>query len=88
MILKIQTDERSNPADALKRACHLLIRQTVSIKQQFMDQAKNIEMGMGPEAGVGVIQPGVGYDPYSDGLGRDINGLGANTRDGGDVYDF
>ena len=88
IILKIQTDERSNPADALKRACHLLIRQTVSIKQQFMDQAKNIEMGMGPEAGVGIVRPAAGYDPYGDGLGRDTTGFGTGTRDGGEVYDF
>lgn len=89
IILKIQTDERSNPADALKRACHLLIRQTVLIKQQFMEQAKNIEMGMGPEAGVGVAQPGVGYDPYADGLGRDGGGVVlGGARDGGGVYDF
>ncbi|CAD6579119.1 MAG: DNA-directed RNA polymerase II core subunit [Tremellales sp. Tagirdzhanova-0007] len=88
IILKIQTDERSNPADALKRACHLLIRQTVSIKQQFMDQAKNIEMGMGPEAGAGIVRPGVDYDPYGDGLGRDTTGFGPGTRDGGEVYDF
>lgn len=54
-----------------------------------MDQATNIEMGMGPEAGLGVAQPGVGYDPYADGLGRDVSGAGAGgQRDGGDVYDF
>ncbi len=53
-----------------------------------MDQAKNIEMGMGPEAGLGAVQPGVGYDPYADGLGRE-GGLGAaGAREGGDVYDF
>ena len=46
-------------------------------------------MGMGPEAGVGVGQPGVGYDPYTDGLGRDAGIIGTGgARDGGDVYDF
>ncbi|ORY33803.1 DNA-directed RNA polymerase ii 13.3 kda polypeptide [Naematelia encephala] len=89
ILLKIQTDERSNPADALKRACTLLIQQTLSIKQQFSDQAKNIEMGMGPEAGVGIAAGG--YDPYSDGLGRDGTGLGGGgvgATQGADVYDF
>jgi len=94
IIIKIQTDERSNPSEALKRACQLLINQTLHIKQQFMDQAKNIEMGMGPEAGLGGVGVGAGvgggYDPYADGLGRDVGG-GAGVgggRDGGDVYDF
>jgi DNA-directed RNA polymerase II subunit RPB11 len=87
VVIKIQTDERSNPADALKRACQLLINQTLAVKQQFMEQAKNIEMGMGPEAAAGV---GAGaYDPYADGLGRD-NGLGGGVAQAGngDVYDF
>ena len=56
-----------------------------------MDQAKNIEMGMGPEAGVGLAQPGVGYDPYADGLGREGNvvvGGGVRESGGGDVYDL
>ncbi|WVQ78109.1 hypothetical protein IAT38_000190 [Cryptococcus sp. DSM 104549] len=100
IILKIQTDERSNPADALKRACNLLIRQTVNIKAQFQQQAKNIEMGMGPEqAGVGAgagVGGGVGgagagaYDPYGDGFGRDGNVVvgGAVREQGQDVYDF
>lgn len=93
IIIKIQTDERSNPADAFKRACQQLINQTLRIKQQFVDQAKNIEMGMGPEAGAG-LGSGIngGYDPYADGLGRDggLGGMGPATtgRDGGDVYDF
>lgn len=60
IIIKIQTDERSNPADAFKRACQQLINQTLLVKQQFMDQAKNIEMGMGPEA------PSGAYDPYGE----------------------
>ncbi|WVF72136.1 hypothetical protein IAT40_006948 [Kwoniella sp. CBS 6097] len=95
IIIKIQTDERSNPADALKRACHLLIRQTVHVKQQFVDQAKNIEMGMGPDQAVASV-PGGGvagaYDPYGDGLG--VGGgagvvSGGTVRDGAqDVYDF
>ncbi|WWC61155.1 uncharacterized protein I303_103734 [Kwoniella dejecticola CBS 10117] len=90
IIIKIQTDERSNPADALKRACHLLIRQTVHIKQQFMDQAKNIEMGMGPDQALAGVNNG-GYDPYSDGLGREGNTIvGGQVRDTNptDVYDF
>jgi DNA-directed RNA polymerase II subunit RPB11 len=90
--LKIQCDDRSNPADALKRACTLLIQQTAMIKQQFMDQAKNIEMGMGPEAGgmgMGMGGRGAGgaYDPYADGLGGGGPVGGANGA-GGDVYDF
>ncbi|WVQ98717.1 hypothetical protein IAU59_005848 [Kwoniella sp. CBS 9459] len=93
IIIKIQTDERSNPADALKRACHLLIRQTVHIKQQFVDQAKNIEMGMGPDQAVASAPGGGVYDPYGDGLGANGGGggvVGAGTvRDGAqDVYDF
>ncbi|KAK8869842.1 hypothetical protein IAR55_000410 [Kwoniella newhampshirensis] len=88
IIIKIQTDERSNPADALKRACHLLIRQTVHVKQQFMDQAKNIEMGMGPEQATNVG----GYDPYGDGFGVGREGnvvVGGGVREGQqDVYDF
>jgi DNA-directed RNA polymerase II subunit RPB11 len=95
IIIKIQTDERSNPADAFKRACQQLINQTLLIKQQFMDQAKNIEMGMGPDAG---IAPNAGrsgvraYDPYGDGLGRDtgLGGLGGGSgaAAGAEVYDF
>ncbi|WRT67109.1 uncharacterized protein IL334_004075 [Kwoniella shivajii] len=91
IIIKIQTDERSNPADALKRACHLLIRQTVHVKQQFMDQAKNIEMGMGPDQSLANVGVG-GYDPYGDGLGREgntvVGGQVRDTLNGGDVYDF
>jgi DNA-directed RNA polymerase II subunit RPB11 len=87
--LKIQTDERSNPADALKRACTLLIQQTAVVKKQWVEQAKNIEMGMGPEAGgvgLGAVRGGVGggqggYDPYGD-------GLGGQQAQAGDVYDF
>lgn len=93
--IKIQTDERSNPADVLKRACNLLIMQTAQIKKQFQDQAKNIEMGMGPEAGIGLNQGGGGYDPYGDGLGRETQGTGAGAGVGAgagagaaDVYDF
>jgi DNA-directed RNA polymerase II subunit RPB11 len=64
----------------LKRACAALITQTLNIKQQFLDQAKNIEMGMGPE------QSGVGaFDPYGDGLG---NRGAAPAAAPGDVYDF
>lgn len=81
--IKIQTDERSNPADALKRACQLLISQTMNVKKQFMDQARNIEMGMGPEA---APQAAGGYDPYGDGFGSAVQGGGA--AQGGDVYDF
>lgn len=86
ILIKIQTDDRSNPAEALKRACQLLIVQTLQIKQQFMEQAKNIEMGMGPEAGAGMAAgAGMGgYDPYSDGLAR-VDAPGAGQ---GDVYDF
>lgn len=81
--IKIQTDERSNPADALKRACQLLITQTLAVKKQFQDQARNIEMGMGPEA---APQAAGGYDPYGDGFGSAAPGGGA--AQGGDVYDF
>ncbi|ODN84782.1 hypothetical protein L202_00654 [Cryptococcus amylolentus CBS 6039] len=92
--LKIQTDERSNPADALKRACHLLIRQTMQVKTQFQQQAKNIEMGMGPEqapvAGGAAGPGGQAYDPYGDGFGREGNVVvGGQAREQGqDVYDF
>ena len=80
IVIKIQTDDRSNPADALKRACVSLITQTLNIKQQFMDQAKNIDMGMGPDqGGIG------GFDPYGDGLG---NRNAAAAAGNGDVYDF
>jgi DNA-directed RNA polymerase II subunit RPB11 len=81
--IKIQTDERSNPADALKRACQLLITQTLNVKKQFQDQARNIEMGMGPEA---APQAAGGYDPYGDGFGTSAQAGGA--AQGGDVYDF
>lgn len=81
--IKIQTDERSNPADALKRACQLLITQTLNVKKQFQDQARNVEMGMGPEA----AQPAQGgYDPYGDGFASQAQGAG--QAQGGDVYDF
>ncbi|BEJ01381.1 hypothetical protein CcaverHIS631_0600630 [Cutaneotrichosporon cavernicola] len=81
--IKIQTDERSNPADALKRACTQLINQTINVKKQFQDQARNIEMGMGPEA---APQAAGGYDPYGDGFGSSTQAGGAPQ--GGDVYDF
>lgn len=87
IIIKIQTDERSNPADALKRACTLLIQQTLDVKRQFTEQARNVEMGIG-----GDIQPAAGvaggYDPYGDGLGGGVGGTIGGGRDGGDVYDF
>lgn len=60
-----------------------------------MDQAKNIEIGMGPDAGAApnAGRPGIGtYDPYGDGMGRDtgLGGLGGGgvTGAGGEVYDF
>ncbi|KAK6902901.1 DNA-directed RNA polymerase II subunit RPB11 [Kwoniella mangroviensis CBS 10435] len=91
IIIKIQTDERSNPADALKRACHLLIRQTVQIKSQFMEQAKNIEMGMGPDQSLATAQTN-GYDPYADSSRQGNTIVGGQFRDtnagGADVYDF
>jgi DNA-directed RNA polymerase II subunit RPB11 len=80
--IKIQTDERSNPAEALKRACQLLINQTLAVKKQFQDQARNIEMGMVPEASAPAA--GGGYDPYGDGFGAS-QGVGAGAAD---VYDF
>lgn len=84
IVIKIQTDDRSNPADALKRACSLLISQTLSIKAQFAEQARGIEIGVGPEqatAGTG------GFDPYGD--GRVGGGIGAGAgATSGDVYDF
>jgi DNA-directed RNA polymerase II subunit RPB11 len=85
IVIKIQTDDRSNPADALKRACAALIAQTVSIKQQFSDQAKNVENGLGPDQGMGMGAPMAmgGYDPYGDGLGR--TAAAAPTAD---AYDF
>jgi DNA-directed RNA polymerase II subunit RPB11 len=43
ILLKIQTDDRSNPAEALKRACQLLIQQTLEVKKQFSEQARNVE---------------------------------------------
>ena len=91
--LRIQCDERSNPTKALKQACLLLIGQAKAVKQQFQEQARNIEMGMGPEAApapgaMGQAGPGGmgmggmgGYDPYGD-------GLGGGQPQGGDVYDF
>ncbi|EIW69684.1 DNA-directed RNA polymerase II subunit RPB11 [Tremella mesenterica] len=88
ILIKIQTDERSNPADALKRACTLLIQQLTEVKRQFSQQAQRIEMGLAPEniaplasqtgAGVGAAA----YDPYGDGMG-----MGGATQ-GQDVYDF
>jgi DNA-directed RNA polymerase II subunit RPB11 len=79
IVIKIQTDDRSNPADALKRACAALITQTLDVKQQFMDQAKNIDMGMGPEqGGLG------GFDPYG---GQAISGTAAAAGPRDD-YDF
>jgi DNA-directed RNA polymerase II subunit RPB11 len=83
--LKIQTDERSNPADALKRACTLLIQQTIEIKRQFMEQARNVELGVGA-GDVGAQVGGVGHDPYGDGLGGVANGGGAGGQ--ADIYDF
>lgn len=82
IVIKIQTDDRSNPADALKRACAALITQTLSIKQQFAEQARNIEMGMGPEQ----HQPAV--DPYgAGGATAATTGAGGGAQ-AGDVYDF
>lgn len=88
--LKIQTDERSNPADAFKRACTLLIAQTSAIKKQYQDQARNIEMGMVPEAAAAMPQAAGGYDPYGDGFGASQNQtVGGHVRDNAaDVYDF
>lgn len=44
-----------------------------------MDQAKNIDMGMGPDqGGLG------GYDPYGDGLNRGAAAAAAPVDD----YDF
>jgi DNA-directed RNA polymerase II subunit RPB11 len=68
-----------------------LIAQTVSIKQQFMEQAKNIDIGIGPDQGsmgMGLPMAGGmgGYDPYGDGLGSRTTGQAAGG--GGDVYDF
>ncbi|WVN85300.1 uncharacterized protein L203_100445 [Cryptococcus depauperatus CBS 7841] len=91
IVLKIQTDERSNPADALKRACHLLIRQTMHIKTQFQQQAKNIEIGMDPEQRIAPTGVETRYDPYGDGFGRDGNivvGTGQIRENVQDVYDF
>ncbi|KAK1925065.1 putative DNA-directed RNA polymerase ii 13.3 kDa polypeptide [Papiliotrema laurentii] len=82
ILLKIQTDDRSNPAEALKRACQLLIQQTLEVKKQFSEQARNVEMGIAGEQ-VGVPGGLGGYDPYGDGLGA-----GGAGREGGDVYDF
>ena len=65
--IKIQTDERSNPADALKRACHLLITQVVEVKRQFTEQARNVEMGIG-----GAEPAPGGYDPYGDGQASNV----------------
>jgi DNA-directed RNA polymerase II subunit RPB11 len=56
-----------------------LITQTLDVKQQFMDQAKNIDMGMGPE------QPGLGgFDPY----GGQVTSGAAAAAGPGDDYDF
>jgi DNA-directed RNA polymerase II subunit RPB11 len=63
-----------------------LIAQTVSIKQQFMDQAKNVENGLGPDQGgmgMGAPMSMGGYDPYGDGLGRQ-----AAAAPTADAYDF
>ncbi|KAK4683912.1 DNA-directed RNA polymerase II subunit RPB11, partial [Tremellales sp. Uapishka_1] len=79
ILLKIQTDESSNPADALKRACNLLIAQTLNVKKQFMDQANNIEMGVGPETYVP-------YDPYGE--GNIVVGGTVGEGRGAEVYDF
>lgn len=85
--VKVQTDERSNPADALKRACQQLITQTLSLKKQFQEQARNIEMGMGPDAAV--AQPAAGgYDPYGDGFGAATQVPARDANASGDVYDF
>lgn len=82
--IKIQTDETSNPADALKRACINLINQTVEVKKQFLEGARNAEIGMGPDAA-----PAGGYDPYGDGFGGGGTVVGGAVREtGGDVYDF
>lgn len=93
--IKIQTDEKSNPADALKRACQQLINQTLAIKKQFQDQAKNIEMGMGPDAAAVPGAPAAGgYDPYGDGFastgaaGNTVVGGPVRDAAGADVYDF
>ena len=84
VILKIQTDERSNPADALKRACTLLIQQTLEVKRQFSEQARNVEMGLGLGAEAQPAAVG-GYDPYGDGLGASGAARPADTAD---AYDF
>jgi DNA-directed RNA polymerase II subunit RPB11 len=87
IVLKIQTDERSNPAEALKRACQLLILQTKNIQKQFQDQARNIDMGMGPD---NAIPATTGYDPYGDGFDASPQTVGGQVRnnDTADVYDF
>jgi DNA-directed RNA polymerase II subunit RPB11 len=52
----------------------------MEIKKQFTEQAKNIDMGMGPDqGGMG------GFDPYGDGLG---NRNAAAAAGNADVYDF
>jgi len=81
VIIKIQTDERSNPADALKRACTLLIQQTLDVKRQFSEQARNVEMGLGLGSEAQPAAVG-GYDPYGDGAGA------ARPADTADAYDF
>ncbi|KAL7422299.1 DNA-directed RNA polymerase II core subunit [Cryptotrichosporon argae] len=98
--LKIQTDERSNPADALKRACTLLIQQTVAVKQQFADQARNVQImgadlgaGAGAAAGAGALGGGIGggiaAGPQGQAYDPYADGLGQpGTQAGADVYDF
>lgn len=92
VLIKIQTDDRSNPADALKRACTLLMQQVIDIKKQFSQQAQRIEMGLAPEVAQPAGVPGVTgqYDPYGDGmgLGSQTYGGGQPTQPGQDVYDF
>lgn len=92
ILLKIQTDEQSNPADAFKRACFFLIGQIQTIKEKFVSQANILAMGLGPDvgsaAGPGTTGPIVGtssYDPYGDGFGTQTQ---PQTQAGQDVYDF
>ena len=61
------------------------MQQTLEIKNQFVDQAKHVEMGLGLGA---EIQPAAagGYDPYGDGLG--VGSSAARPGDSGEVYDF
>jgi DNA-directed RNA polymerase II subunit RPB11 len=82
--IKIQTDDQSNPADALKRACTLLIAQTTEVKRQFSEQARNVEIGQFNEPAAANVGLG-GFDPYGDGLGAGGQGQGGA---GQAVYDF